>query len=137
MPSLTNRPSKIRLIFIAPFLIIFAAISTYIQNPIGLQNLRNAVFDQYQRWQPRTYQTNPVRIIDIDDESLQKYGQWPWPRMLVAELLTKLHQGSPKVIAFDVVFAEPDRCSPRALLKFWQFDPITQTNGYHACFGPY
>lgn len=127
VPSLTNYPPKIRLILLAPFLIIVVTVSTYIQNPIGLQNLRNAVFDQYQRWQPRIYQSNPVRIIDIDDESLQKYGQWPWPRILVAELLTKLHQGSPKVIAIDVVFAEPDRCSPQALLKLWQFDLTTQT----------
>ena len=114
--SLTNCLPKFRLI-LAPLLIIIAAITIYIQNPIGLQNLRNAVFDQYQRWQPRIYQTNPVRIIDIDDESLQKYGQWPWSRLLVAELLGKLRLGSPKVIGFDVVFAEPDRCSPQTQTK--------------------
>jgi adenylate cyclase len=42
--------------------------------------LRNAVFDQYQRWQPRTYTETPVRIIDIDEASLARLGQWPWPR---------------------------------------------------------
>jgi adenylate cyclase len=126
--SLTNCLTKSRLNLLAPLLIIAAAIIIYMHNPIGLQLLRNSVFDQYQRWQPRTYQTNPVRIIDIDDDSLQKYGQWPWPRILVAELLDKLRTGAPKVIAFDVVFAEPDRCSPQALLNFRHLDQETQLN---------
>src|SRR5206468_3811987 len=54
-----------------------------------LQALRHAVFDQYQRWHPRTYQDTAVRIIDVDEESLRRFGQWPWPRTRLAELVDR------------------------------------------------
>ena len=53
-------------------------------NIIALQ--RRSVFDYYQRLEPRAYQDAPVRIVDIDDASLARLGQWPWPRSEVAAL---------------------------------------------------
>ena len=55
----------------------------------------------------------PVVIVDIDEQSLRKLGQWPWPRTRVADLITRLTKLGALVIAFDVVFAEPDRLSPQ------------------------
>ena len=50
--------------------------------------MQNLVFDQYQRWKPRPYAFDqPVRIVAIDDESLKRLGQWPWPRERLAECL--------------------------------------------------
>jgi adenylate cyclase len=91
----------------------------YVIDPVTLRELRNITFDQYQRWQPRTYQDAPVRIIDFDDESLHRLGQWPWPRTRIAELVTRLQDAAPAAIAFDVVFSEPDRTSPKAMLDLW------------------
>ena len=54
-----------------------------------------------------------VYIVDIDDDSLQSIGQWPWPRTVIAELVENLTDLGAKVIAFDGVLAEPDRSSPR------------------------
>lgn len=85
--------------------------------PLPVQKLHNAVFDQYQRWQPRAYNNAPVRIIDIDEASLARLGQWPWPRTRIAELINKLHEAGTAAIVFDVLFAEPDRTSPATLLK--------------------
>ncbi|MEF7617508.1 adenylate/guanylate cyclase domain-containing protein [Aquincola sp. MAHUQ-54] len=85
-------------------------------DPGPLRGLRHAVFDQYQRWSPRPYEPAPVLIVDIDDESLRRHGQWPWPRTRVAELLVRLQRSEPAAVALDIVFAEPDRTSPRALL---------------------
>ena len=54
-------------------------------------NLENLVFDQYQRWLPRPYDFDqPVRIVDIDDESIRHIGRWPWPRQTMAELVEAL-----------------------------------------------
>jgi adenylate cyclase len=108
---------------LAPLLAIVASVVVALWNPLPLQVLRNACFDQYQRWQPRVYQDAPVRIIDLDDESLRRLGQWPWPRSRVAELLNRLHDAGPAAIAFDVVFAEPDRSAPKAMLELWQVSP--------------
>ena len=56
-----------------------------------------------------------VVIVDIDDKSLKKYGQWPWGRDLVSKLLNNINQHSPGIIGLDIVFSEPDRSSPHLL----------------------
>jgi len=58
-----------------------------------------------------------ISIVDIDEKSLSKYGQWPWDRQLIAKLLTNISAYSPGIIGLDIVFAEPDRASPHKLLS--------------------
>src|SRR5687768_11671706 len=58
-------------------------------DPPTLSDLRALVFDQYQRVAPREYKPVPVKIVDIDDESLARAGQWPWPRTTVAQMVAK------------------------------------------------
>ena len=53
-----------------------------------------------------------VVIIDIDEKSLKEYGQWPWSRNVVAELLYKLGDAGAGIVGLDIVFAEADRTSP-------------------------
>lgn len=52
-----------------------------------------------------------VLIIDIDEPSLTQYGQWPWPRHLVARMLDVVGKGTPDFVGIDILFAEPDRSS--------------------------
>ncbi|MDX1400605.1 MAG: adenylate/guanylate cyclase domain-containing protein, partial [Kiloniellales bacterium] len=78
--------------------------------PVEVGRLK--VFDTYVTLHPRQPQAKPVVIIDIDEESLTQIGQWPWPRTVVAELVQKLTHLGVAGIAFDVVFAEPDRMTP-------------------------
>ena len=56
----------------------------------------------------------PVTIVDIDEKSLAKLGQWPWPRTRIADMVINLTRLGAAVIAFDIVFAEPDRLNPDA-----------------------
>ena len=49
-------------------------------DPVLMQGIRLAQFDQMQRWHPRPYTPTAVRVVDIDEASLKTYGQWPWPR---------------------------------------------------------
>jgi adenylate cyclase len=53
-----------------------------------------------------------VRVVAIDDESLARPGQWPWPRATLAALVRALQDLGAASIALDVVFAEPDRSAP-------------------------
>ncbi len=80
-------------------------------------DLENLVFNQYQRWFPRPYTFDqPVRIVDIDDESLHLIGRWPWPRQTMADLVDKLAKADVAAIAFDVLFSEQDRpIEPKSL----------------------
>ena len=66
-------------------------------------------------------------IVDIDEESLRTLGQWPWPRTLIADLVTKLKQLGSVVIAFDILFPEQDRMSPAvAVSSFRDVDAETR-----------
>ncbi|MEM7191144.1 MAG: adenylate/guanylate cyclase domain-containing protein, partial [Pseudomonadota bacterium] len=92
----------------------------YWLNPGGIRQVEEVLFDQYQRWEPRPYDPEtPVRLIDIDEESLRRFGQWPWPRTYMAELTRRLNALQAGAIGFDMVFAEPDRTSPAQLAKGW------------------
>src|SRR5271156_709106 len=72
-------------------------------------NIQNLVFDQYQRWQPRVYDPDqPVRILDIDDESIRRVGRWPWPRQQMAAMVDALMKANVAAIGFDVLFSEED-----------------------------
>jgi adenylate cyclase len=105
---------------LAPATAVGLGLLIFLLDTVPVQVLRNALFDQYQRWQPRQYTPAPVRIIEIDDESLRRLGQWPWPRTRIAELTARLQEAQPAAIAFDIIFAEPDRTSPKAMLDVWQ-----------------
>lgn len=102
-----------------PFVILLLALLLRIEDPQPVQLARWLTFDTYQRIAPRTYEQLPVRIIDVDDASLAKVGQWPWPRTKVAELVDQLHAAGAAVVVFDVLFAEPDRTSPGSILSTW------------------
>lgn len=51
---------------------------------------------------------HPVIIVDLDEASLQRIGQFPWPRATTAKLLERLIAAEAAVVAFDMVFAEPE-----------------------------
>jgi adenylate cyclase len=100
--------------------VIVASLALRIWDPSPVARMRSLVFDAYQRVDPRAFDpTLPVRVIDIDEESLKQVGQWPWPRTVLADLVTKLGQNGAAAIGFDMVFPEPDRMSPANTLRFW------------------
>ncbi len=84
-------------------------------DPVFLSSVRELTFDYYQRFSPRPDEPAPVRIVDIDDASIAEFGQWPWPRTRLAELVATLTNLGAAAIAFDIVFSEPDRTSPALL----------------------
>nr|WP_170601157.1 adenylate/guanylate cyclase domain-containing protein [Ruegeria arenilitoris] len=75
-------------------------------------------FDVLQRLSPRAFDPDlPVRVVDIDETSLENWGQWPWPRTLLTQMVERLGEYGAASIAFDMLFAEPDRYSPSRLLS--------------------
>ena len=110
-------------------LVLLAAfVMLRIWDPAPLEALRSRTFDLYQRVKPRDATLRPAVIVDIDEASLKAIGQWPWPRTLLADLTTKLTRMGAAVIAYDVIFAEPDRMSPSvAADSFRNLDETTRT----------
>ena len=83
-----------------------------IADPPPVEELRVRIFDAFQVIDPRVKTARPVVIVDIDEKSLAKFGQWPWPRTRIADVVANLTRLGAVVIAFDIVFAEPDRLNP-------------------------
>jgi adenylate cyclase len=65
----------------------------------------------------------PVRIVDIDDASLHKLGQWPWPRTRLAEIVERLKDAGARTITLDLILAEPDRWSAGEFAKLFAEQP--------------
>ena len=98
-----------------------------IADPAPVEELRVRTFDTFQLLRPREAIQRPVVIVDIDEKSLGKIGQWPWPRTRMADLVNRLAQLGASVVAFDIVFSERDRLSPHvAADSFRDLDDATR-----------
>ena len=97
---------------IIPALMLLVVVGFRMREPALIEQLRNLAFDSYQRFKPRPNADAPVLIVDVDEESLAKIGQWPWPRDVFANLIDRLGDLGAKVVVFDVLFSEADRLSP-------------------------
>jgi adenylate cyclase len=89
--------------------LIAALVLLRLGDPQPVAAIRDIGFDALQRAQPRPAAESAVRVVDIDETSLQQFGQWPWPRSLLATLTTRLGELGVAAIGFDVLFAEADR----------------------------
>ncbi len=78
--------------------------------------LQTAWFDACQTLFPRQVETSPATIVQIDDRSLARFGRWPWPRTLLAQLIHTISGAQPAAIGIDIVMPEPDPLSPDVLL---------------------
>lgn len=102
---------KLRFVGSGLLLLALTLLLTVLFQP-GLQRLSALLYDGWQRAQPRQATLEPgVAVVDIDEASLARLGQWPWPRDQVAALVDAIGAHGAAVIAFDMAFAEPDRTS--------------------------
>ncbi len=104
-----------RVFLLVPLLVLALGVALRLLDPQPLIELRLRAFDFYQRFEPRQAEDQGVLVVDIDEASLERLGQWPWPRSVLAELAARLQTAGPAAIVFTPLFAEPDRLSPRDL----------------------
>jgi adenylate cyclase len=104
--------------------LLLAAVALRIADPEPVARLRLAVFDTYLNLAPRAVDPAlPVRIVDIDNASLARVGQWPWPRTRLAEIIDRLKADGARTITVDLILAEPDRLSPGEFAKLFAEQP--------------
>jgi adenylate cyclase len=93
----------------ATALITLAVLSLYgWQDPYVKQLLRFKSFDvvqQYDTPQP----SQDVAFLEIDERAIEKYGQWPWKRDVLAETIWKLREAGAGIIVLPILFSEEDR----------------------------
>jgi adenylate cyclase len=109
----TRRPTIMLAGLAAVLLVALARLAA----PALFEQASGLVFDRYQRLSPRPYRDAGVRVVDIDDESVRRLGQWPWPRTDLAAMTEAIAKAGAAAIAYDIVFSEADRTSPRFLAE--------------------
>ena len=93
-------------------LLLVAGLAAAFGKTAGIkERVSHLVFEAYMEMKPRAG-GDRIAFVDIDDVSLSKVGQWPWPRAELAEMISTIKAAGAEVIVFDGVLAEPDRTSP-------------------------
>jgi len=117
-----------RLTYLIPYAMLALALALRVYDPWPVQQLRLLVFDSFQRIAPRAFDAvkSPVRIVAIDEASLKRVGQWPWPRTKVAALVDRLREAGAAAIVLDIIFAEPDASSPERAIEHWPAGPARE-----------
>lgn len=100
----TSRRSFLNAIGLALLLFILAGVLSGV--PV-IRELQVRVTDTLFQLAPVPKQRSPVVVVLIDDESLQKYGRWPWSRDLLARLTDNLSHAGAGVIGLDILLSEP------------------------------
>ena len=91
-------------------------------NPAFVKSISYLSFDLYQKVFAEKKDSDVV-IIDIDENSLGKFGQFPWNRKVFADILDKINESNPKAIGFDIFFTEKDKQSPDEIIKSYGLVP--------------
>ena len=86
-------------------------------NPNFIKSISFLSFDIYQKTFPIKKNDSDVIIIDIDEKSLSKFGQFPWNRSVFSKIIENVNEANPKAIGFDVFFSEKDKQSPDEIIK--------------------
>ena len=94
------------------FLIVVYNFETNLKKRIGFLN-----YDLYQNIFEEDFSTNKVVIVDIDEKSIEKIGQFPWRRDVYSTILENLNSAEVSTIAFDIFFSEEDTQNPVKIFK--------------------
>ena len=126
--------------YISFLVILILLVSLKIANPGFVKSISFLSFDLYQKIFTLDKNDSQVIIIDIDEKSLGKFGQFPWSRSVFAKILEKVNKDQPKAIGFDIFFTEKDKQSPDEIIKSYNLIPTDVTElqkikGHDEIFG--
>jgi len=105
------------------FILLIILIGLKIINPSFIKSISYLSFDLYQKVFPLEKRDTDVTIIDIDEKSLGKFGQFPWSRSVFAKIIENVNLANPKAIGFDIFFSEKDKQSPEEIIKAYNLIP--------------
>ncbi len=110
MLGLQTIKHKLPLLLTGFFLTLLVAL-LYLKSPLYLDYMDNKIYDIQMQSHHKSEQTGIPIVVDIDEASLKEFGQWPWPRYRLSQLMEKMQQSGIAATGLDILFAEPDRTS--------------------------
>ena len=113
--------------YITFFILLFFLIGLKTANPSFVKAISFLSFDLYQKIIPLKKESSEVVIVDINEKSLEKFGQFPWSRSIFAKIIENINTAKPKAIGFDIFFSEKDKQSPEEIIKSYNLVPTDVT----------
>jgi len=95
-------------ILLTGFIILASLVVLRTKDPYPIEVLRLKGLDYYQRQQKRA-ESNNIVVVEIDEASLDKFGQWPMSRAVLSEGLEKAFNNGAQVVVMPILFSEKDR----------------------------
>lgn len=104
------------LIFISGLIITAVMMGVFLVQPRLMTFLDHKVYDVMHAWVSNPEPAQCI-IVDIDDAGLEQFGQWPWPRRILADLFSRISAAGPRAVGVDILLTEPDRTSLEQVLQ--------------------
>jgi adenylate cyclase len=90
------------------FVTLFVLTFIGLQDPQVKEILRLKGFDLLLQSEKKEV-SQDIGVITIDEKAIEKYGQWPWKRDVLAEVINQLREAEVGIIVLPILFAEEDR----------------------------
>jgi adenylate cyclase len=94
--------------FLFSFAVLLGLVALRVSDPFFIETARLKTIDYYQRTQPKQISENIV-VVEIDEKTLDKEGQWPFPRQTIAKAIKKAFDNQAQLVVLPIIFAEKDR----------------------------
>ena len=94
--------------FIASLILLAGLVTVRFIDPFFVETARLKTLDYYQRTQKKQISEN-IAVVEIDEKTLEKEGQWPLPRQKIAKAIAKAYENGAQLVVLPIIFAEPDR----------------------------
>lgn len=121
--------------YISFTIILLILIIIRIQNPEFVKSISSISFDSYQKIFKYNEKQDDIIIVDIDEPSLAKFGQFPWGRNVFSKILENINKENPKSIGFDIFFSEKDKQSPEEIIKTYSIKDVNIKNALQSIEG--
>jgi len=121
-------------VFLTTFIIGGILVGIYLFLPEYYSTLENNSRDIFFKSKGIEKPKNKVIIVDIDEKSLEQFGQYPWKRTILASILKKLADAGVGIVGLDIMFPETDRTSPHRFAEEFGLD-VTKFDNYDEVFG--
>ena len=102
----------------ACIIVLISLVGLRISDPDIIEQLRVINFDYYQK-STEQLQNDSIILLDIGEKSLEKYGQWPFPRTQYAQLISDLRNANAGIIGFTPMFPDVDRFQGDDIFSSW------------------
>ncbi len=122
-----DRKKVTRVLLITGLLVSMTLSAAYLMYSPLISSTNNKTTDAVMALAGTRPVSGSIVIVDIDDSSLARYGQWPWPRYRLAQLLRAINASGAASIGLDLILAEPDRTSPNYLPTNPDGEPVSPT----------